>query len=138
MILKYEAISTIKEMMTAKGLDYLLLDQVVRTNWPGDDRQYSIREIEFDREKDILYAHQRWDQEQTFFHVDQFDDDVITQIEKEVERSISMLKRYRVHFEGTAIVQATNSSNVSKTVKYHYSDLCNSTIKMQGDPEEVD
>lgn len=36
MILKYEAISNIKEMLNAKGLDYLLLDQVIRTNWHGD------------------------------------------------------------------------------------------------------
>lgn len=133
-----KAIANIKEMMNAKRLDYLLLDQVVRTNWPGDDRPYNIREIEFDREKDILYAHQRWDQEQTCFRVEQFDNQVVSQIEKEIERSIGMLKRYRVHYEGSAMVLATNPSNVSKTVKYHYADLCNSSIRMQGDPEEVD
>lgn len=133
-----KAIANIKEMMNAKRLDYLLLDQVVRTNWPGDDRPYNIREIEFDREKDILYAHQRWDQEQTCFQVDHFDDDVVAQIEKEVERSMSMLKWFRVHYEGTALVQATNPSNVSKTVKYHYPDLCNSSITIKGNPDEVD
>ena len=34
---KNETSTSIKEMMTAKGLDYLLSDQVIRTNWPGDN-----------------------------------------------------------------------------------------------------
>lgn len=137
---KSEMIEHIKKMLDEKGLDFLMLDQCIRTKWPSDDRQYVIREIEFNREQNRLNAYQRWDQEQTFFCVDQFDNYDVSLIEKEVVRSLDMLKEYRVRLITYADIIATNPNSVKKIVKYHPHEVKKKSlwIELDGEPEELE
>ena len=136
---KPEKIAHIKQMLNEKKLDYILLDQVIHTKWPSDDRPFMIREIEFDRENDRLYAYQRWDQEQTIFRVDEFSEYDVSLVDQEVERSIGKLKKYRVKLITYADLIATNPTNASKIVKYHRYEVEKKLLwfELDGEPEEL-
>lgn len=136
---KEEAIAKIILMMDNNKLDYILLDHAVMSKWPSDDRPYTIREIEYDREHDRLNVYQRWDQEQSFFQIEQFDSCVIADIAKEVERSIPLLKEYRVKVSTYADILATNPANAKKIIKYHPNEVKENNLQwleVEGEPVE--
>ena len=115
---KYASIARMKNLMKENNLISVFLENVVYTTWPGDNKPYSIREVNYKPDDNKLVIWQHWDQTNTGHFIEDFEDEKVFKIEKELESSIKALKKYRVVITGWVDIMATSPENAKKTIDH--------------------
>ena len=99
MTIKDECLERIRSMMNEKGIKHIFLENYVYCpKWPGRDNPYQIVEL-FLRNGDRIEVWQGPGfkyHEYSVVYLDEFDIQIISQVENELENTISRLKKYRV------------------------------------------
>ena len=125
---KYDSIKRMKELMKEKGLTHVFLENVIYTTWPGydkpysDDRPYSIREVSYNGTENRLTIWQHWDKSNSGHHIENFEDNKVFMIEKELISTIEHLKKFSVKMSAVIDVYATSMDNAKATADHMYSD----------------
>ena len=113
-----------KELMKKRDLKHVFLNRVVLTTWPGldqpnsDKRPYSIREVCYDDKEDKISVWQHWDQTNSGHFIEDFEDEKVLKIEKELIETVDLLKRFEVKVTGSVYVMATSPEKAVKTVQF--------------------
>ena len=119
---KYASIARMKSLMKEKNLTSVFLENVIYTTWPGENKPYSIRRVEYEPKDDRIVIWQHWDQSNTGHYIEDFEDEKVFRNEKELRSSIEALKKYRVFVTAWVDVMATNPNNAKKTISLCPSD----------------
>ena len=119
---KFASIKRMKDLMKEHGLKSVFLENILYTTWPDDDRPYSIREVCFDEKGNKISIWQRWDKTLTGHYIEDFEDGKVLMIEKELQNTVSHLKKFTVKMTANIDVLATSLENAQKTVQYRSAD----------------
>jgi len=123
---KYDSIKRMKELMKERGLSHVFLEKVIYTTWPStdkpDNRPYSIREVTYNEAENRLTIWQHWDKSNSGHHIEDFEDNKVFVIEKELVSTIEHLKKFSVKMSAFIDVYATSMENAKATADHMYSD----------------
>ncbi len=103
------------------GLNQIILNKAIQTKWTFDKmKDYIIRELRITKEERITaWQGYGYRFQNTIQYLDEFDDYTISQVEKELEKTISMLKTFRVKVTSHVDVRATKPEYAKEYVDLH-------------------
>lgn len=113
---KYGLIHHIKEMMLEKGVKRLFLDKTLSLKEPDRNNPYSVSEICIDNDGTVV-AWCHWDQRNCGLNLEYFQGYEVQEVERMVEQTLGMIKRFRVPATTYIEVVASSEANAIKTAK---------------------
>lgn len=118
---KQESLLKIRSSMKDNGLDQIILSTPIQTKWTFDKtKAYIIRELRFSKEARIeAWQGYGYRYQNTIQYLDDFEEHTILQVENELERTISMLKTFRVKVISYVNVRATDPKYAIEYVDLH-------------------
>lgn len=112
---KYALIRHIKEMMIEKGVQRLFLDKTLSLREPDRNNPYSVSEICIHDGKVVAWCH--WDKRNDGQYLEYFQGYEVQEVERMVEQTLGMIKRFRVPATTYIEVIASSEANAIKTAK---------------------
>ena len=120
---KTQTIANIKRILEENKLDRIILDKTIHTRWPDDDsKTFIIREL-------CVYGDtvSAWQglgyRYSSGWELRHFSDACLGQVEEELQRSVSILKKYRVKVIGYVDVRATQPNYAKEAIQLHLGDF---------------
>lgn len=113
---KYGLIRHIKEMMIEKGVQRLFLEKTLSLREPDRNNPFSVSEICIGIDgKVVAWCH--WDQRNCGLKLESFQGYEVQEVERMVEQTLGIIKRFRVPATTYIEVIASSEANAIKTAK---------------------
>ena len=118
---KQDSLLKIQSYMKDNGLNQIILNRAIQTKWTFDQsKDYIIRELRIAKEERITaWQGYGYRFQNTLQYLDEFDEYTISQVERELEQTISMLKTFRVKVTSYVDVRATKPEYAKEYVDLH-------------------